>query len=688
MTEHKAFEDLQEALLRLERARQRERQRVEESDAILAGLSDLVGAGTRDEVAAILERTLRALVGSEHCWLLEPSRKGLLCRLQDKRFPIGERFARVLEGDPLNAFNVAMIPEWRDVEHRDIVAALHLPIRLQGGRGMVILTSSRPAAFPPSAVELAQRVLPFVEQAMAKIEMIELERARELAEQRRLMELVLEYAPGAIWMLDREGRLLFANPRFYALLGARNAPSQAEAASGLATKLTQAEQACLARKAQVHMRLNLEDGRILDVVKVPLTDAQGEVTGLIGIAMDVSEQVRVEQEREEMERKLLHAQKLESLGVLAGGIAHDFNNILSAIMGHAEMARRRAAEGPAAMEMHYSRIVEAADRAANLCRQMLAYSGKGKFVVKSLDLSESVRAIADMLQVSLNKGVVLKLALHEPLPHIEADPSQLQQVVMNLITNANEAIGARSGIIALRTGIMRVDKAYLRHCAVVGDEAEPGGYVFLEVSDTGCGMDAETRARIFDPFYTTKSSGRGLGMSAVSGIVRGHRGALRVYSEPGQGTTIRVLFPALDFAPEAIGRADGEKSEQLSSEPTILVVDDEETLREMAAMILKDGGCTRVLTARDGLEALQLFEAHAKEIGCVLLDLTMPHMSGEEVFRRIRAIDPDARVIICSGYSESSIRDRFAGRGVNAFLQKPYMPQNLLDAVEKVLNGA
>ncbi len=698
MTRWQSFEELQEALIRLEKARRLERQRAAENDAILTGLSELVAATSRDEVVSILHGTFRKLIDCRECWVMQLRDGRLVSDMTHRVFPLGPRFARVLDGQPLNAFDVSKIPEWNEADAGNIGSALHLPLNLGDRKGMVILVSDRRAAFVPASVELARRIVPFAEQAMSRLELIELEHAREMAEQQRLMSLILEHAPVAIWMLDTDRSIRFFNPRFCELIGLNefDLPGTKDYTRLLpepvARRCRESDDICLEEGRLVRSRQHMEtcaEERLLDTLKVPIKDERGRITGLIGIAVDVTEQERAVAEREQMERRLLHAQKLESLGVLAGGIAHDFNNILSAIMGHADMARRRAARDPSAVEVHYTRIVEAADRAADLCKQMLAYSGKGKFVVRPLDLSQTVREIADMLEVSLNKGVVLKLSLQENLPRIEADPSQLQQVIMNLITNANDAIGEQSGIIAIRTGVMRVDESYLQHC-VVGGDAEPGGYVFLEVADTGRGMDAATVARIFDPFFTTKASGRGLGMSAVSGIVRGHHGAMRVYSEPGNGTTMRVLFPALGVveAADRMEQSPDTESETNGQEhtPTILVVDDEEVLREMAVMVLNEAGYANVEVAENGVQALKLFEQRGGDIGCVLLDLTMPHMDGEETFRRLKTMDPDVRVIICSGYSESHIKDRFAGKNVCGFLQKPYMPDALLQAVRRAMD--
>jgi two-component system cell cycle sensor histidine kinase/response regulator CckA len=317
---------------------------------------------------------------------------------------------------------------------------------------------------------------------------------------------------------------------------------------------------------------------------------------------------------------------------------------------------------------------------------MLAYSGKGKFVVESLDLSKLVEEMAHLLRVSVSKKAILRFNLADHLPAIHADATQIRQVVMNLITNASDALGPRSGVVVVNTGVTYADRAYLS-ATPTHDELPAGYYVYVEVTDTGCGMDADTLTRIFDPFFTTKFSGRGLGLSAVLGIVRGHHGALKVDSAPGRGTTFRVLFPRSE-APESSGEAaTGEKSTtgpDWRGTGTLLVVDDEEAVRIVAKMTLERFGFS-VLTAGDGQEALECFRAHAGEITAVLLDMTMPKMSGEEVFQELRRIRPDIPIILSSGYDEEDAVSLFTGQKLAGFVQKPYRPMELLEKVRTVL---
>jgi two-component system cell cycle sensor histidine kinase/response regulator CckA len=405
-------------------------------------------------------------------------------------------------------------------------------------------------------------------------------------------------------------------------------------------------------------------------------DDSGNVLGILASSRDIKE-------RKLSEERMRHAQKLESLGVLAGGIAHDFNNLLMGVMGHADLALTKLPPVSPVRE-HLEEVEKASLRAADLCRQMLAYSGKGRFVLESLDVGEVVKEMADMLGMSISKKAILQYRFAPDLPPIEADASQIRQVVMNLIINASEAIGDHPGVISLVTGSMECDSAYLRAIGAA-EELSEGRYVFLEVTDSGCGMDKTTKTKIFDPFYTTKFTGRGLGLAAVQGIVRGHRGAIKVYSEKGKGSTFKVLFPA-SGAVTAFSSPPALPTEGWKGTGTVLLVDDEEMVLRVGAGMLESLGF-RVLTARDGQEALEAFSAHRDEIRCVILDLTMPRIGGEEAFRSIRRLDPAARVILTSGYNEQTVTQGVVGEGLAGFLQKPYKMDNLAATLRKVLEG-
>ncbi len=397
-------------------------------------------------------------------------------------------------------------------------------------------------------------------------------------------------------------------------------------------------------------------------------------------ARDITDRRMAEEERLNYERQIQQAQKLESLGVLAGGIAHDFNNLLTAILGNIDLALVDLSPASPAREDILA-AEKATHRAAELAKQMLAYSGKGCFVIQTLDLRELVKEMTHMLQVSISKKAVFRLHFAENLPPVQADATQLRQVVMNLVINASEAIEERSGVIALSVGAHEYTKEEL--ASFWTSEDLPGGlYVYLEVADTGCGISQEQRERIFDPFYTTKFTGRGLGLAAVMGIVRSHRGAIHVTSQPGKGTTFRVLFPASAEGLEQLAKAPS--SAGWKGKGLVLLVDDEESVCATGKKMLEYLGLT-VIPALDGMEAVQLFRAKAADIACVLLDMTMPHMDGVETFNALREIRPDVPVIISSGYNEQDVIMRFGGKGPAGFVQKPYKITALSEVLERVL---
>ncbi len=404
---------------------------------------------------------------------------------------------------------------------------------------------------------------------------------------------------------------------------------------------------------------------------------------IIGLAEDITAQRQHEAERAELESKLQETQKLESLGVLAGGIAHDFNNLLTGILGNASLARQELGTSNP-VQAHLAQIEAVTQRAGDLCKQMLAYSGKGRFQIQRLDLSALVRETTQLIQLSIDKTAVLRFNLAESIPSIEADPTQLRQVIMNLVINAGEALGGKSGVITLNTGLVRADRAYLDRTVLSPDLPE-GDYAFIEVSDNGCGMTAEQQARIFEPFFTTKFTGRGLGLSAVLGIVRGRHGAMRVYSEAGVGTTFKVVFPIAPGDAEPLTRV--ENTETWTGAGSVLVIDDEQTVLSVAARMVEKFGFSAI-TARNGLEGIERFRDHRAEIVAVLMDLTMPHMDGESAFRELRALAPDVRVILMSGFNEQDAINRFTGKGLAGFVQKPFRPEALRQKLKEALEPA
>ena len=373
---------------------------------------------------------------------------------------------------------------------------------------------------------------------------------------------------------------------------------------------------------------------------------------------------QLEQERQTLERQLSETQRLESLGVLAGGIAHDFNNLLTSILGHASLGR---AEIPpdSPLDVHFAEIETASRNAANLCQQMLAYAGKGRFVVKPQNLSQLVTQTAQLLQTTISRHCVLNFQLEEGLPLVMADAIQIQQILTNLVLNASEAIGTRGGQINVSTGLIHPDASTFLGCPYA--PAHPAAaYVYLTVQDNGPGMDTVTTSRIFEPFFTTKFTGRGLGLPATLGIVRSHQGALRVESQPSQGASFTLFLPVVDPNPSA---NKPETNTPWEAEGTLLIIDDEASVRGVAERMARSLGFS-ALSAPDGDHGVELFRHYQPNITAVLVDLSMLGLSGEETMQKLRAQSPTVRLIAMSGYNAPAT---LAVPGVQpVFLAKPF----------------
>ncbi len=409
-------------------------------------------------------------------------------------------------------------------------------------------------------------------------------------------------------------------------------------------------------------------------------DVAGNPLRFVGTHTDVTEQKRADEARARLEARMHHGQKLESLGVLAGGIAHDFNNLLVGVLANAELALMKQPPGSTS-RADLEEIRLAARRASELTHQLLAYAGKARSVAEAVDLSRLVEETAQLLRASISDRADLRCDFQANLPAIRGDPSQIRQVAMNLITNASDALGGDPGVVGLRTGVVRRTPDELG-CTALGPEQTAECCVFLEVSDTGCGMDAATQARIFDPFFTTKFYGRGLGLAAALGIVRRHGGAIELDSNPDFGTTFRVLFPCATGCKPSVVVASDEDRPYVSG--TVLVVDDEPGVQSGARGILEQAGL-RVLVAATGSRALDIFKAHADEIDVVLLDLTMPQMSGREVMQELRGIRPDVRILASSGWADETSLAELGPEGPAGFLAKPYGAAELLAKVAQFL---
>ena len=514
----------------------------------------------------------------------------------------------------------------------------------------------------------------------------------ELTHERNLLRTLIDRLPDAIFVTDTAGRYLMLNQAHARLLkltdegeGLQRAvvdvghPALAQTLEAGSVEVRRSGIAIVDREETVAGM----DGRDLHLLmsQLPVRNAQGGVDGLVVVIRDVSLVRRAELEKVEFARRLQETQKLESLGLLAGGIAHDFNNLLTSVLGNVGLARLDLdPDSPALGPL--GQIEKTAVRAADLCRQMLAYSGKGRYEVRRIDISHLVEETTGILRLAISKKAVLKLQLSRALPTVMADATQLHQILMNLVINASDALRDGSGFIRIDTGLQRIEQESLP-TLVGGADAAPGDYVYLEVSDNGCGMDEATAARIFDPFFTTKFTGRGLGLAAVLGIVRGHCGAIQLSSEPGEGTTFRLLLPAAS-GPAESEAAPETMAESWSGSGTLLVADDEDTVRAVAARILEKIGF-EVDLAGNGREAVALFAADPDRYRAVLLDLTMPQMDGEQAFREIRLLRPEARVLLMSGFSSHEAVNRFAGQGLGGFVPKPFGAEQLRAAVRDLL---
>ena len=403
------------------------------------------------------------------------------------------------------------------------------------------------------------------------------------------------------------------------------------------------------------------------------------------------DRIRSEAEQRQLEREVIHGEKLKSLGVLAGGIAHDFNNLLTGILGNAGIARPLITDPFARARI--AQIEQAARRAEELTRQMLTYSGRGTFVVEPVSLNELVKEMAQLLESAVAKTATFDEVFQPGLSAIDADASQIRQVVMNLIMNASDALGGKAGTVSLRTG-MEVILAHAGGRSGTSGASDrgvdtgltPGDYVFVEIEDDGAGMDSAVQRRMFDPFFSTKFSGSGLGLSAVQGIVQGHRGTIRVDSRPGEGTRVRVLLPTSPQSAK-VPKTNKPTPRDPDGRYRILIVDDEAMVRDVITAVLTGAGF-EVLSAADGTGAIDILREDAS-VDLVLLDLTMPRMGGRAAAEELYRLRPHLRVVLMSGFDERAATLRFGEQNLAGFLQKPFEVETLRTLVTSLCqNGA
>ena len=489
--------------------------------------------------------------------------------------------------------------------------------------------------------------------------------------------LLFECAGDSISVMDLQGKLLTVNPIACKMLGYTNDELLALSADKIDTR--PAEMAANIGKLldqgyySGEIELVRKDGSTVTVSVDARTIVWDGQDAIMSVCRDITDRKHAEYERLNLEKQLLHVQKLESLGVMAGGIAHDFNNLLQSILGNMELAVMTL-DPDSESKKYLTYASNSAKRAEHLTHLMLTYAGNGFISKKNLQLNDQIRENVELLRSAATTSVSIELSLSEDLPEIKANEAQIQQVVMNLITNGAESIAKQQGYVRITTGEKNCDQNYFSS-SLLDLKQEPGSYVYLDVKDNGCGMSAETIKCLFDPFFTTKFTGRGLGMSAVMGIMKSHKGAMFVHSEQGKGTTFRVLFPIsttpTTIEPVAVASDAKHTSQDDVFSGTALVVDDEKpVLRTCAKMVQLIG--YKVITACDGLDAVAKYREHQNEIELVIMDLTMPNMDGLAAMAEIYSIRPNTKVIISSGFNGADLNERITGKAPSGFIRKPY----------------
>jgi PAS domain S-box-containing protein len=557
-----------------------------------------------------------------------------------------------------------------------------LPVRLlaRGADGYL-----RKPFDPAFAVEMAGKARR--ERSLLRIESILEARTHELRSSEERYRTLFDTIPDLVLVVDQGGHVQRVNPEALSRLGVEEsalvgrhvvevvAPDETRAFTRWLDQVARAGAAGLETvftgPSGVAVPVELS-GRAIDC---------GETPGVLMVGRDLTERRRVEDERRRLEAQMQHAQRLESLGVLAGGVAHDFNNLLVGILGNASLALMDLpVEDPVRDSVH--QIELAARRAAELTQQILAFAGRSKVSSQEIRLTDLIREMGQLMEPAVSKKAHLSLRLPPSLPVVQGDPGQIRQVVMNLLMNASDSLEGRPGTITVSAGAREVTGADLPD--LVGGPPTPGSYVFLEVVDTGCGMDDATLARIFEPFFTTKFTGRGLGLASTLGIVRAHAGMIAVRSAPGQGTRVTVFLPARGVAPTGDGPVGRSPRSWWSEGGRVLIVDDEPAVRALARATLVRQGFT-VEQAGNGAEALDALGDHGTTIDLVLMDVTMPELNGPEALAEMRRFLPRLPVLVSSGYPPDGVVSSAGDDPATAFLRKPYGPAELMDAVSALL---
>lgn len=432
-------------------------------------------------------------------------------------------------------------------------------------------------------------------------------------------------------------------------------------------------------------RLMKPDGKYMYIEESGgfLYDESGKPVRMLGVMKDITERVCASEERIQLERKLLYAQKMESLGAMAGGIAHDFNNFLMGIMGSIELALLQVKPGTDIYK-NLKRAINVSYRAADITAQMLAYSGRTHFTMSPVQPAPFIAGISDMLRSCLRENISFRSDVPGNIPEIMVDAGQFRQVLINLVTNSSEAIGNREGEIVISAGEEFFSDEYLE-TNIAGQRLKQGRYVYIDISDNGCGMDDDIKGRLFDPFFSTKQTGRGLGLPAVQGIMKGHGGAVVIESDRNYGAKVRIIFPVLEKRDTAF-QSTASVAAGCDRGDIVLVVDDEDEVRNLCMEFVGIAGF-KALGAEDGEKGLEIFRKESENLGCVLLDLSMPKIDGVTAFNEMKKINPDVPVILCSGYSEEDATRSFSGERLAGFLQKPYRLDLLKSKLESVIKN-
>ena len=587
---------------------------------------------------------------------------------------LGLMVAEVLGMLPPSLIPITPVYSWVALIMGMVVAAVLLYLAM-GSLNDALAIARRNAAALAEKNRQLEAVQQSLEDRVQELKRTEL----ALRQSQERLHTVINNAPVILWGVDASGTLTFLEGKPLQEIGIRPEAFIGTSVFDISDARVPQLASQFRRAMQGETFTNVEKmrGRIFEMRYAPLLDGNNEVNGIIGIAIDITE-------RKQAEEALFQAQKLESLGVLAGGIAHDFNNLLVAMLGQTSLAQRLLSPEHPARE-HIRKAVDAAQKATALTRQMLAYSGRGQFEIVPINMNTLIDENIKLFQASVPKNVHLEARLGSDLPLIEGDPAQMQQVIMNLILNAAEAIGQDRGTVEVVTGVEagvaeNGDGAW--HTS--GEVAQGGRYVVVEIRDDGCGMSEGTLAKIFDPFFSTKATGQGLGLAAVLGIVHGHQGKIMVRSQPNVGTVFKLLFRAVTS--QAVPPEIEEASDVLAAQSgyVVLVIDDEAPVREAVGDVLGMDGI-RVVAASSGQEGIDIFRQRSDEFDLVLLDLSMPGMSGDETLQYLREIDSSVPVILSSGYDKRDLRHRFSTRELTGFIQKPYTAQRLSDAIWRYL---